>query len=278
MRSRLAGLTMAACAAAALIAVAVVPVTGQAPAAYKAARTKDGKPNLNGVWQANNEANWNIAPHSASQGPVLALGAAYSVPPGLGVVDGPLPYNAQSAAKQKQNFANRMKEDPEIKCYMGGVPRSTYMPYPFQIIQGTDKIMINYEYAGAVRVINMGKPTEAPADSWMGWSNGKWEGESLVVDVTGMNDQTWFDRAGNFHSDALHVVERYTPISADALMYEATIEDPKVFTKSWKMSMPLYRRLEKNAQIIEYKCVEFAEEVLYGHLRKQPIQGKGDSK
>jgi len=277
MRSRLAALTMAACAASALIAVAVMPISGQAPA-YKAPRTKDGKPNLNGIWQALNEANWNIAPHAASQGPVLALGAAYSVPPGLGVVDGELPYNPQSAAKQKQNFANRMKEDPEIKCYMGGVPRSTYMPYPFQIIQGNKDIMIVYEYAGAVRTINMGKAVPAPADFWMGWSNGRWEGETLVVDVTGLNDLTWFDRAGNFHSDAMHVVERYTATSPDALMYEATIEDPKVFTRPFKMSMPIYRRLEKNAQIIEYKCVEFAEEVLYGHLRKQPIQGKGDSK
>jgi hypothetical protein len=276
MRSRLVGWTLAACATAALIAVAVIPVSGQAP--YKAPRTKDGKPNLNGVWQANNEANWNIAPHGASQGPVLALGAAYSVPPGMGVVDGPLPYTPQAAAKQKENFANRMKLDPEIKCYMAGVPRATYMPYPFQIIQGNKDIMIAYEYAGAVRTINMGAASPAPADFWMGWSNGKWDGETLVVDVTGMNDQTWFDRAGNFHSDALHVTERYTPISADALMYEATIEDPKTFTKPWKMSMPIYRRLEKNAQIIEYKCVEFAEEVLYGHLRKQPIQGKGDSK
>jgi hypothetical protein len=276
MRSWL-GLTMAACAAAALIAVAVMPVSGQAPA-YKAPRTKDGKPNLNGIWQTNNEANWNIAPHAASQGPVLALGAAYSVPAGLGVVDGDLPYTPAAAAKQKENFANRMKLDPEIKCYMGGVPRSTYMPYPFQIIQGTGQIMIVYEYAGAVRTINMGKPAEAPADFWMGWSNGKWDGESLVVDVTGMNDQTWFDRAGNFHSDAMKVTERYTAISPEALTYEATIDDPKTFTKPWKMSMPVYRRLEKNAQIIEYKCVEFAEEVLYGHLRKQPIQGKGDSK
>ena len=135
-----------------------------------------------------------------------------------------------------------------------------------------------YEFAGAVRVINMGAPTKAPADSWMGWSNGHWEGDSLVVDVTSLNDSTWFDRAGNWHSDALHVIERYTPIGPDALQYEATIDDPKVFTRQWKMSMPLYRRLEKNAQLLEYKCVEFAEEVLYGHLRKQPLQGKGDSK
>jgi hypothetical protein len=280
MRSRWFGLTMAACAGAALIAIAVTPASGQAPA-YKAPRTKDGKPNLNGIWQANNEANWDLRPHAASQGPVVSLGAAYSVPPGLGVIEGAedLPYKPEAAAKQKENFANRMKLDPEIKCYMAGVPRANYMPYPFQIIQGNKDIMMVYEYAGAVRTINMGKATEAPTDSWMGWSNGHWEGETLVVDVTGMNDQTWFDRAGDFHSDQLHVIERYTAIGPDALMYEATIDDPMTFTKSWKMSMPLYRRLEKNAQVLEYKCVVFAEEVLYGHLRKNPTpEEKGDSK
>ena len=238
---------------------------------YRAPRTADGKPNLNGIWQALNEANWDLEAHAASQGAVLALGAQFSVPPGVGVVEGgAIPYKPEALAKKKENFANRMKEDPEVKCYMGGVPRSTYMPYPFQIIQGTGTIMMAYEYAGGVRIINMGKPTEAPVDSWMGWSNGRWEGDTLVIDVTGLNDQTWFDRAGNYHSDALHVVERYTPRSADTLMYEATIEDPNVFTRTWKISMPLYRRVEKNAQILEYKCPEFAEDMLYGHLRKQP--------
>ena len=146
------------------------------------------------------------------------------------------------------------------------------MPYPFQIVQSQNVIMITYEYAGAVRIINMGRPQEAPVDSWMGWSNGHWEGDSLVIDVTGFNDQSWFDRAGNFHSDALHVVERYTPRSADTMTYEATIEDPKVFSRPWKISMPLYRRVEKNAQLMEFKCVEFVEKLLYGNLRKQPAK------
>jgi len=265
-----------AAAGAAFCLLAVIPSPAQAPA-YKAPKTKDGKADLNGIWQAMNEANWDIRPHAASQGPVFSLGAAYSAPAGLGVVEGgDIPYKPEAAAKQKENFTNRLKLDPEIKCYMGGVPRSTYMPYPFQIVQGTDTMMFVYEYAGAVRVINMKAPTKAPADSWMGWSNGKWEGDSLVVDVTSLNDQTWFDRAGNWHSDQLHVIERYTRVGPDALQYEATIDDPKVFTRQWKMSMPLYRRMEKNAQLLEYKCVEFAEEVLYGHLRKQPL--KGDSK
>jgi len=256
--------------------VSRVSSKAQAPAAqaYRAPRTADGKPNLNGIWQALNEANWDLEPHAAAQGTVLALGAQFSIPPGTGVVDGgSIPYKPEALAKKKDNFANRLKLDPEVKCYMGGVPRSTYMPYPFQIIQGKDTIMIAYEFAGAVRVINMGKPSEAPTDSWMGWSNGRWEGETLVIDVTGLNDQTWFDRAGNYHSDALHVVERYTPRSPDTLMYEATIEDPNVFSRPWKISMPLYRRVEKNAQMMEYKCPEFAEEALYGHLRKNPVKG-----
>jgi hypothetical protein len=189
----------------------------------------------------------------------------------LGVVEGgEIPYLPAAAAKKKENFENRLTADPEIKCYLPGVPRATYMPYPFQIVQGPKDMLIAYEYAGATRTIFMDKAPPSPADSWMGHSVGRWQGDTLVVDVTNMSDQTWFDRAGNFHSDALHVVERYTHLTPDALTYEATIEDPKVFSRPWKMSMPLYRRLEKNAQILEFKCVEFAEELMYGHLRKQP--------
>src|SRR5215813_13600461 len=150
MRNRLVGGLTVGAAAAALLAFMATPTPSQQAPAYKAPRTKDGKPNLNGIWQANNEANWNIAPHSAAQGPVYALGAAFSQPPGLGVVDGnQLPHKPEAAAKQKENYTNRLKLDPEVKCYMGGVPRSTYMPYPFQIIQGNKDIMIVYEYAGA---------------------------------------------------------------------------------------------------------------------------------
>jgi hypothetical protein len=275
MGKRFRDLTMAAVALGAGLWLVTIEAPGQAPApAYKAPRTKDGKADLNGIWQAINEANWDIRPHSAAQGPYLMLGAQFSEPPGIGVVDGDLPYLPAAAAKQKENFANRMKQDPEVKCYLPGVPRANYMPYPFQIVQGTQNIMLTYEYAGAVRVVNMGAPTKAPADSWMGWSNGHWEGDTLVVDVTSLLEDSWLDRSGNFHSDQLHVIERYTPRSADTIMYEATLEDPKVFSKPFKISMPLYRRVEKNAQIMEYKCVEYAEEVLYGHLRRQPLTNK----
>src|SRR5580658_2556716 len=266
------GLIVIAAVAVAFIVFCVIPVSGQAPApAYKAPRTKDGKADLNGIWEAMNTANWDLRAHAAAQGPVLSLGAQFSIPPGPGVIDGDgvIPYLPAAAEQQKKNFANRLTLDPEIKCYLGGVPRSTYMPYPFQIIQSPKVVTMHYEYAGGFRSIDMGKPTEAPTDSWMGWSSGHWEGDTLVVVVTGLIDKTWFDRAGDFHSDVLKVTERYTPRSADTLMYEATIEDPKTFSRPWKISMPLYRHVEKNAQIMEYKCPEFAEELLYGKYRKQ---------
>jgi hypothetical protein len=269
------GFVAISAAVAACLVLATVPVSGQAQApAYKAPRTKDGKADLNGIWQAMNTADWDLRAHAAAQGPVLSLGAQFSIPPGPGVIDGDgtIPYLPAAADQQKKNFANRLTLDPEVKCYMGGVPRSTYMPYPFQIIQSPKVVMMVYEFAGAVRSINMEKPTEAPADSWMGWSNGHWEGDTLVVTVTDLNDQTWLDRAGDFHSDALKVTERYTLRSAETLMYEATIEDSKTFSRPWKISMPLYRHVEKNAQIMEYKCSEFAEEVLYGKFRKQPAK------
>ena len=252
-----------------VLSMAAMPAAGQAPA-YRAPRTADGKPNLSGIWQALNSADWDLQGHAASKGPAPLLGAVFSVPPGLGVVEGDeIPYLPAAAAKKKENQANWAKLDPEVKCYLPGIPRATYLPYPFQIVQSQKNIMFAYEYAGAVRVVNMDAPTKAPADSWMGWSNGHWEGDTLVVDVTSQNEDTWFDRAGNFHSDALHVVERYTPRSADTLNYEATVEDSKVFSRPWKITMPLYRHVERNAKLLEYKCVEFAEELLYGPLRKK---------
>jgi hypothetical protein len=260
---------LVACAAAALI-LAVTIGTAQAPSTvYRAPRAGDGRPSLNGIWQSINTAHWNVEPHAASPSPVRELGAAGAIPAGLGVVDGgEIPYLPEARKKQQENYANRLKLDPEIKCYLPGVPRATYMPFPFQIIQSAKHVMFVYEYAGAVRTVYMTDHVEAPADSWMGWSNGRWEGETLVVDTKGFNDLSWFDRAGNFHSEALHTVERFTPRSADTLNYEVTITDPKVFSRPWKMSMPLYKRAERNAQILEFRCVEFAEDLLYGHLRK----------
>jgi hypothetical protein len=263
------GLITGAILAAGVTLVATGPWSRAAATSF--ARMPDGKPNLNGIWAASNTANWNVETHAARQGPVTALGAAFSVPGGMGVVEGgELPYKPEARATRDANARTWMANDPEVKCYLPGVPRATYMPYPFQIVQSTEPndILMTYEFASASRILHMSNQQEAPVDSWMGWSNGRWDGDTLVVDVTSFVDRTWFDRAGNYHSGALHVVERYTPSGPDTIQYEATIDDPNVFTRAWKMRMPLYRRSEKNARLMEYKCVEFAEELMYGHLNK----------
>jgi len=256
-----------------LVSVLSASAGAQSPSSYKGPRTADGKPDLNGIWQSMTTANWDIQAHSPAPGRVVVLGAEDAEPAGLGIVEGgPLPYLPAALATKKTNFENRLTADPELKCYMPGVPRANYMPFPFQIIQSAKDILIVYEYAGAVRTINMGKPTKSPGDTWMGWSNGHWEGDTLVVDVTSQNDQTWFDRVGDFHSDDIHVIERYTPMNAGVIQYEATIEDSQVFSRPWKISLPLYRHVEKNARLLEFKCPEFAEELIYGRLRRQPTE------
>jgi len=244
-------------------------VSSQSSSSISAARTPNETPDFNGIWQALGNNYWNVEPHAASPGIVRGLGALGAVPGGLGVVDGGvIPYRSEALVRRNDNFSNRLTRDPAIKCYLPGVPRATYMPFPLQIIQGQSHIMILHEFAGAVRTIYMTDQTEAPASSWMGWSNGRWEGETLVIETTGFNGMTWFDRAGNYHSDQLRVVERLTARSPERLSYEVKIEDPIVFTRPWKMSMPLYRRAESNAELLEFRCVEFVEDLIYGHLRK----------
>jgi hypothetical protein len=242
-----------------------------AAADYKAPPTPDGNPDLNGIWQALGSAHWNIEGHSAEMGPVVKMGALGAIPGGLGIVEGgEIPYKPEALAVRNENKEHWLERDPVVKCYMPGIPRANYMPFPFQIVQTPEHVLIAYEFASASRVVYMNRPDfEAPVDSWMGHSIGKWDGESLVIDVTALIDQTWLDSAGNHHSDQLHVVERYTAMGPNLLMYEATIEDPNIYTRPWKISMPLYRRVEKNAQLLEFKCVEFAEELMYGHLRKK---------
>jgi hypothetical protein len=240
----------------AITALAALVSADQSPAASAVRRAADGHPDLSGYWQVLNTAAWDIQDHSAQPG----------VPAGQGVVDGnEIPYQPWAAEKKKENFANRATSDPESKCYLPGVPRLTYMPFPFQIAQTPTEIIVLSEYAHAVRTIHAdGRARPATAvESWLGDSRGRWDGDTLVVDVTHFNDKTWFDRAGNFHSDALHVVERYTPAGPDHIEYAATIEDPKVFTRPWTMRMTLYRRKEKNFQLLEYECYGFAYEKLY---------------
>ncbi len=227
-------------------------------------------PDLNGIWQAMNSAHWNVEAHAAHAAPLTQSGALGAAPAGLGVVQGSvIPYLPWALEQRQLNFQSRVELDPAVKCYMPGVPRATYLPFPFQIVQTPDYILFAYEFAGASRTVNMDRPDlEAPAESWMGHSRGHFEGETLVVEVTDQVAGTWFDRAGNFHSDALRVVERYTRIGPSHLMYEATIEDPKVFARPWKLSMPLYRRMETDAQLLEFKCIEFVEELMYRHLQR----------
>ena len=256
------------------VSIAASTLIAQAAAqntAYRPPRAFDGHADLSGIYQALNTANWDLEDHSAQPGTLWQTGAINSEPAGQSVVEGGvIPYKPEALEKKKVNFQNRRTNDPEAKCYMPGIPRANYMPYPFQIVQTPRGIMFVYEYASANRLVNMGKPEEAGTDTWMGTSNGHWEGDTLVVDVTGLNGLAWFDRAGDFASNQLHVVERFTRTDPYHLNYEATIEDPKVFTRPWKISMPLYRRVEKNAQLLEFKCVEFAEELLYGQYKKQP--------
>jgi hypothetical protein len=289
-------------AAAVLLLTAVRPIAGQTPAAantrvatpgqfppYKAPRRADGKPDFSGIWQAFVTADIDVQAHDAQAGPHPEIMGAYGAwPGGQGIVEGgEIPYKPDALAKRKENAEKRMvvnitsdphrhdTGDPELKCYAPGLPRANYMPFPFQIIQGTDSILISYEFARAVRTIYMNQndktiPKEPPADSWMGWSHGHFEGDTLVVDSSGFVPYTWFDRAGDYHSDALHVIERYTQVSPYHIMYEATIDDPNVFTRPWKVSFPLYRRMEKDVQLVDFNCTEFVLNFLYGQYSKRP--------
>jgi hypothetical protein len=280
----------------AVVFYVAAPVSGQqkpaAPAAPAAAAKPNiprlgGKPDLNGVWQTLNTANWDLEAHNAKAalamrpGPivpvpakeVLAFGAVGSVPAGMGVVEGgEIPYKPEARQKKEENQANWLQRDPEIKCYLPGVPRATYMPFPFQIFQSDKAVAMAYEYAGAFRNIYLRDPGPPQTDSWMGQSVGRWVGDTFVVEANGFHDMTWFDRAGNHHSEMMTVTERYTMTDRDHIQYEATIDDPQTFTRPWKISMPLYRRVEAGARLGQFKCVEFVEELMYGHLRKEPVK------
>ena len=259
----------------------------QPAAAQDVPRLSDGRPDMNGIWQVLNEANYDLEPHSARhsmqvrEGPVgpvpsiptLRLGAVGAVPGSLGVIvgGGKIPYTPAARALKEENAANWIDRDPEVKCHMPGVPRATYLPMPFQIIQSEKDVFFAYQFAGAVRDIYMDDPGPSQVDSWMGWSVGSWEGDTLVVDVTGLGDGTWLDRAGSHHSNRLHVVERYTMIGPSHIQYEATIEDPEVLTEPFAISMPLYRRIEEHARLMDFRCVEFVEELLFGEWRRTPL-------
>jgi hypothetical protein len=214
-------------------------------------RTADGKPDFSGIWQALTTAGWNLEDHSAEEG----------VPAGQSIVEGgEIPYQPWALAKKKENYANRNELDPLSKCYMPGVPRAMYLPFPFEIVQTPQHIGIFYEYGITTRMVFLdGSKKPEALEFWMGDSHGRWEGDTLVVDVKLFTDKTWFDKAGNFHSENMHVEERYSSLTPNHLNYEARITDAKVFTKPWKISFPLYRRLEKNIELLDYECLGFIE-------------------
>lgn len=219
---------------------------------YSPPRTMYGQPDLQGIWQAVNTAVWNIQDHSAELG----------VPAGQGVVVGnEIPYRQGALRQREANYQNRHEEDSEANCEMVGVPRITYMPYPFQILQAPNQVVMTYEWVHTIRNIRLtGEHPAGPIQWYMGDSRGHWEGDTLVVDAVHFTDETWFDRSGNFHSEALHVVERYTRTDRDHMLYEVTVEDPKVFTEPWQMRMPLYRRVEDNVRVLEYECYALADD------------------
>jgi len=281
--------------AAALGAVVGVVLTGPTDRdegqTLRLTQTPDGRPNFNGVWQANNEAHWDLEAHEARSGmvmqdgvypyefakvpaaPVVALGAAAGVPGSLGVVqgDGRIPYRSEAQVLKLENAENWIDRDPELKCYLPGIPRAMYMPYPFQIVQGTNKLHMTFGFSNAARVIHLDDVDLPPDYTFMGHSVGRWEGETLVVEVTEFNGKTWFDRAGNFHSEALRLTERFSLMTPNVIWYEVTITDPETFTEPWTIAMPLYRRLDQNPTVLDYPCIEFAEEFMYGNLRREQL-------
>jgi len=265
-------IALTAIAAAAMTLCAATSYAQQkaaAPAKSARAARIAGQPNINGVWQAMNSANWNLEAHSAEalKG-FWQLGSLAAIPAGQSVIDGDgkVPYKPEALAKRDANRAGWPKTDPETNCYLPGIPRATYMPFPFQIVQGGGNILFVYSYATANRIVYMSNHQQPPVDTWMGWSNGHWDGDTLVVENTGFNDSTWFDRAGNYHSGALKVTERFTPVDESHMNYSATIEDANVFTRAWTISMPLYRHIDPLAEVLEFKCVPFVEELLYKDL------------
>ena len=252
----------------AFAAACAPPPAPAAESVFTPPRTPDGAPDFNGIWQALGTAHWDLEDHAARAGPLPSLGALGAIPAGRSVVvGGAIPYQDWALTPRAENRANWLERDPAVKCFMPGIPRATYMPFPFQFVQSTDAILAAYEFTSSSRIIHLDRPgTEAELPSWMGYSLGRFEGDALVVDVSAQVPETWFDSAGNFHGPALKVEERYSHQSENVLLYEATITDPEVFTEPWTIRLPLYRRLEPGAQILEFKCIEFAEYATYGHL------------
>ena len=248
-----------ALAIAAAVAVSVMPasIEGQ-QATGSIPRTSDGRPDFSGFWQVIGTAAWNLEPHAAQPG----------VPAGLGVVDGDrIPYKEPALARRNQNYVDRATLDPNAKCYLPGVPRVMFMPFPFQIVQTPSLIVFLFEYVHAIRNVFMNSVhPKGPIEWWMGDSRGRWDGDTLIVDVIHFNGDTWLDGAGNFHSEQMHLVERYTPMGSEHIGYQGTIEDPEVFTRPWTISAVLYRIEQSNFRLLEYECYAFDGTEIYKPL------------
>ena len=237
---------------------------------YEASRDAWGNPDFNGIWQAIGTAHWDLETHESRAGPMWQLGAIGAIPGGIGVVEGgEIPYRPESLEQKLENQSNWLELDPVVRCYMPGIPRANYMPYPFQIFQTDQNILFAYQFASSTRNVSMNRPDyEAPILTVMGHNLGHWEGNTLVITTTDQYNWTWLDHSGNHHSEALKVTERFTAMGPNTLWYEAEIDDPEIYTRPWKISMPLYRRLERDIRLVEFKCQEYTEEIIYGYLRQ----------
>lgn len=247
-----------------LAALVTLPLSTSAAPATKARqaqagqipRLANGRPDFSGIWQTTSAADFDLEPH----------GGRKDAPPSPGVVEGgEIPYLPKALAQRQKNFNGRLAEDPRLKCYTLGVPRGIYYPEPFQIFQSPRDLTILHQFGHSVRTVhtNGTRHPDNPNDWWLGDSRGKWEGDTLVVDVRHFNDETWLDRAGNFHSDALHVVERWKFLDANTIEYRATLEDPQVFSRPWSLGVLLHRHREKNFQLVENYCQTLDYDAFY---------------
>jgi hypothetical protein len=243
VRSALAALLVAG-----LLVVTVYSGAVHAAGASSIPRLASGRPDFSGIWQTTSAADFDLEPHSARK----------DAPPGTGIVEGnQIPYLPAALEQKKRNFEARTATDPRLKCWTLGTPRGIYYPEPFQIFQRDRDLTLVFQFGHSVRTIHTNgtlHPEVTDNEFWLGDSRGKWEGDTLVVDVKDFNDETWLDRAGNFHSTALHVVERWKFLDANTIEYAATLEDPKVFSRPWNISVILHRHREKNFQLIEDYC------------------------
>jgi hypothetical protein len=252
----------------AIITVAALMSTASAQTPQQRPATIAGHPNFNGVWQAINSAYWNLEAHNAEALDAFwGMGAIAAIPAGKSVIrEGTIPYLPKALEQRNKNRANWPAADPEAKCFMLGIPRATYHNMPFQIFQGNGDVLMVYPFAAANRVIFMNDNSEPAVDTYMGKSSGGWDGNTLVVTTVGQNDRTWLDRAGNFHGNQLKVTERFSLLDPDHIRYQATLEDPETYSRPWTIEMPLYRLVDQNVEILEHKCVPFADKLLYSDL------------